>query len=54
MATSDIHALLDEAERKFHEELGHIADEVQRFTPHLNTVRMVVDQAADKASKVEE
>lgn len=49
---SAIHSLLEQAEQEFHRLFeGRVADEVARFGPHLSTVRMVVDQAADRVSK---
>ncbi len=51
--TAAVTAALDEAERLFHELFdGQGArSHVERFTSHLNTVRMVVDLSATEASK---
>ncbi len=47
-----IHAALNEAEKQYHEMFaGHVPDEVHRFDAFLATVRMIVDQSADSASK---
>lgn len=47
-----IHDLLDKAESKYQSIFkGHVPDEVHRFGQFLNTVRMIVDQSADSASK---
>jgi hypothetical protein len=51
---SGVHALLDQAEQAYHALFdGHVADEVARFGPFLNTVRMIVDQSADRVGKGE-
>ena len=47
-----VHKALDGAENEYHRLFkGRIADEVHRFEQFLNTVRMIVDQSADSASK---
>lgn len=49
---SEIHKALDQAEALYHSTFaGHVADEVHRFGAFLSTVRMIVDQSADSASK---
>lgn len=49
---SDIHGLLDQAEQTYHAKFeGHVPDEHHRFDAFLSTVRMIVDQSADSASK---
>lgn len=49
---NNIHDLLDNAEQIYRETFeGHVPDEQHRFKAHLDTVRMVVDQSADSASK---
>lgn len=49
---SAVHQALDAAENEFHQLFdGHVPDEVHRFGAFLSTVRMIVDQAADSASK---
>lgn len=46
--------LLAKAEEKYHDIFkGRVPDEVHRFEQFLNTVRMIVDQSADRASKGE-
>jgi hypothetical protein len=51
---SPIHAALDEAERLFHELFdGLVPGHADRFTPHLNTVRMIADLSAQEAPKEE-
>ena len=49
---ASIHSALDEADEAYHSVFGgHVADEIHRFEQFLATVRMVVDQSADMASK---
>jgi hypothetical protein len=48
--TSEIHGLLDQADEAYHRLIdGHVPDEYHRFDAFLSTVRMVVDQSADRS-----
>lgn len=50
--TQPIHKALTTAEQKYHDLFdGHVPDEVHRFDAFIATVRMIVDQSADSASK---
>lgn len=51
---SRVHKLLDQAEAEFHKLFeGRVPGHVDRFTPHLDTVRMIADLAAQEAPKEE-
>lgn len=50
--TSTVHQALDDASTAYHTAFdGHIPDEIHRFDAFISTVRMIVDQSADSASK---
>ncbi len=50
-----IHAALDEAERLYHQLFdGKVRSHAERFSPKLDTVRMVVDLSAQEAPKEED
>ena len=47
-----VHQALDTAEEAYHSLFdGHVPDQPPRFAAFLGTVRMIVDQSADSASK---
>lgn len=49
---SKIHAALDTAETAYKKLFeGHVPDEHHRFESFLATVRMIVDQSADRTEK---
>lgn len=49
-----IHDLLGRVEEQYHAIFeGHVPDEVHRFEQFLSTVRMIVDQSADRLGKGE-
>lgn len=49
---SPVHAALDQAEETYHSLFdGKVPDEHHRFKAFLSTVRMIVDQSADTATK---
>lgn len=53
---SEVHRLLDEAEKVFHEVFGgdhapSTRSHVERVSPHLETIRNIVDLAAQEAAK---
>lgn len=50
--TAPVHDFLNKAEEAFTSLFkGHVPDEHQRFRSFLSTVRMIVDQSADRSAK---
>lgn len=52
LAVAPIHGLLTQVEQEYHALFdGKVPDEIHRFDQFLATVRMIVEQSADTASK---